>query len=137
VAGLSTLLSLLQYLLNQDKDQTSFFIRTINEKHSQFRDVLHPIIIAIYQVKHGLRIAAEAANQIKEIRDLNSSISTVAEPHKFIMVCFESSIVVIKTNHLIGFNSFSNMLSNTSTKRRIGVPLYHRKDFVRHRECIA
>eukprot|EP00026_Physarum_polycephalum_P000014 Phypoly_transcript_00014.p1 GENE.Phypoly_transcript_00014~~Phypoly_transcript_00014.p1 ORF type:complete len:3744 (+),score=763.97 Phypoly_transcript_00014:755-11233(+) len=72
------------------QDQTSFFIRTINEKHSQFRDVLHPIIIAIYQVKHGLRIAAEAANQIKEVRELASRVTAVPEPHKFLMNLIDS-----------------------------------------------
>lgn len=70
------------------QDQTAFAIRTINEKHGQFRDILHPITIAIYQVKHGLRIVADAANHLRENTQLASKVTSVSEPYNFIMVQF-------------------------------------------------
>lgn len=69
------------------QDQTTYAIRSINEKHGQFRDILHPITIAIYQVKHGLRIVADAANQLKENKSLAAKVTTVPDPYNFIMVC--------------------------------------------------
>lgn len=71
------------------QDHSAYFIRTVNEKHAQFRDVLHPILISIYQVKHGLRIIADAANHLKLNQSLASRVKTVAgamDPYSFIMV---------------------------------------------------